>query len=63
MLSNLTSNIEYLCLYFCKGEDRVVCSVTHNGEEDISKNECKQHLNAHSITHRSRAFGSCSASR
>ena len=43
--SNPTSNIKYLYLYFCKGEDRVICSVAHDDEEDISNDECKQHLN------------------
>ena len=45
--SNPTSNIKYLYLYFCKGEDRVVCSVQTDADNDpnLSTNECKQHLN------------------
>ena len=47
--SNPTSNIKYLYLYFCKGEDRLVISVRRKQQErqkDHNPNdECQRHLN------------------
>ena len=45
--SNPTANIKYLYMYFCKGEDRLICSVDDgDADEDGAINECKKHLNS-----------------